>query len=65
MHAYWWGFWILIWVVYFSFFSSMRRVTYRKLQSPLQVLQQRYAAGQISSVEYEERHAKLIRDTAA
>lgn len=62
MHAYWWFFWILIWVVYFSFFSSMRRTTYRQMQSPLQMLQQRYAVGEITSEEYDERRAILVRD---
>jgi putative membrane protein len=62
MHAYWWFFWILIWVLYFSLFMPMRRATYRQIQSPLQLLQQRYAAGEITSEEYEERRAKLLRD---
>jgi putative membrane protein len=38
------------------------RVTYRQMQSPLQLLQRRYAAGEISSEEYEERRPKLLRD---
>jgi putative membrane protein len=38
------------------------RVTYRQMQSPLQLLQRRYAAGEITSDEYEERRAKLMRD---
>ena len=62
MHAYWWLFWILIWMVFFSFFMPMRRTTYRQMQSPLQILQQRYATGEITSEEYEERRAKLVRD---
>ena len=62
MHAYWWFFWILIWLSYFSFFTPMRRVDYRQLQSPLQLLQQRYAAGEITGDEYEERRTKLTRD---
>jgi putative membrane protein len=40
----------------------MRRVTYRAMQSPMQLLQLRYAAGEITCEEYEERRAKLIRD---
>jgi putative membrane protein len=43
----------------------MRRVTYRALQSPMQLLQRRYAAGEITSEEYEERRAKLLRDAKA
>jgi putative membrane protein len=32
------------------------------MQSPLQILKRRYAAGEITSEEYEERRAKLVRD---
>jgi len=62
MHAYWWFFWIFLWLMYFSWFMPMRRTTYRMLQTPLQVLQARYAAGEVTSEEYEERRAKLLRD---
>jgi len=64
MHAYWWFFWVFIWVLFFSFIMPVRRTTYRQMlmQSPLQLLQTRYAAGEITSEEYEERRAKLLRD---
>jgi len=64
MHAYWWVCWFLIWFFFLSFFMPVRRITYRKLQSqpPLQILQERYAAGEISSEEYDERRARLLRD---
>jgi putative membrane protein len=62
MHGYWWIFWILIWICFFSFMMPVRRTTYRQMQSPLQVLQRRYAAGEITSEEYEERRTKLLRD---
>jgi putative membrane protein len=32
------------------------------MQSPLQLLQKRYAAGEITSEDYEERRTKLLRD---
>jgi putative membrane protein len=62
MHWVWWFFWILLWIIFFSFMMPVRRITYRQMQSPLQLLQRRYAAGEISSEEYEERRAKLLRD---
>jgi len=62
MYSYWWVFWVLIWIVFFLFMMPVRRTTYRQLQSPLQLLQRRYAAGEITSEEYEERRAKLLRD---
>jgi len=62
MYSYWWVFWVLIWIVFFLFMMPVRRTTYRQLQSPLQLLQRRYAAGEITSQEYEERRVKLLRD---
>jgi putative membrane protein len=64
MHWYWWFFWILLWVMFFSFMMPMRRTTYREMQSPLRLLQRRYASGEITSEEYEERRAKLLRDAS-
>jgi putative membrane protein len=34
----------------------------RRRQTPLEILQRRYAAGEVSTTEYEERKAKLDRD---
>jgi len=45
--------------------TPVRRRTwasYREMQTPLQLLQRRYAAGEITTEEYEERRAKLMRD---
>jgi putative membrane protein len=64
MHLYWWFFWILLWVLFFSFMTPMRRTTYREMQSPLRMLQRKYAAGEITSEEYEERWAKLLLDAS-
>jgi putative membrane protein len=49
-------------MVFFSFMTPVRRTTYREMQSPLQLLKRRYAAGEINSEEYEERRARLLRD---
>jgi putative membrane protein len=62
MHAYWWFWWIFIWMMLLGFFVPVRRSNYRVMQSPLQILQARYAAGEITSEEYEERRSKLLRD---
>jgi putative membrane protein len=64
MHLYWWFFWILLWVLFFSFMTPMRRTTYREMLSPLRLLQRKYAAGEITSEEYEERWAKLLLDAS-
>jgi putative membrane protein len=49
-------------MLFFSFMMPVRRTTYREMLSPLEVLKRRYAAGEITSEEYEERRTKLLRD---
>lgn len=61
MGAFWWLFWIALIVVFFTLIEPVPRS--RRRETPLEVLQRRYAAGEISSEEYEERKAKLERDT--
>ncbi len=60
MHVLWWLFWIVLIVVAFFFFTPVPRS--RPRETPLELLQKRYAAGEISSEEYEERKARLERD---
>lgn len=60
MHAFWWLFWVILIVVLFSYFTPVPRS--RPRETPLELLQKRYAAGEISSEEYEERKARLERD---
>lgn len=62
MHLYWWLFWLLLWVLFFSFMTPMRRVAYRQMQSPMQLLKRRYAAGDITSDQYEQQKQQLVRD---
>jgi putative membrane protein len=61
MHLFWWLFWFLIIASFFSLLTPVPRKKMR--ETPLQVLQRRYAAGEISSQEYEERKQRLERDT--
>ncbi len=61
MHLFWWLFWFLIIASFFSLLTPVPRHKVR--ETPLQVLQRRYAAGEISSQEYEERKQRLDRDT--
>lgn len=58
MHIFWWLFWIAVIVVLFLPITLVSRG--RRRETPLEVLQRRYAAGEISTEEYEERKAKLI-----
>ena len=55
-----WFFWILLIVLFFLFLTPVpRRDVARLRQTPLEILQRRYAAGEISTAEYEERKARL------
>ena len=62
MHLFWWLFWFLIIATFFSVLTPVPR--HKARETPLQILQRRYAAGEISSEEYEERKARLERDAA-
>ena len=58
MHIFWWLFWVAVIVVLFLPITPVSRG--RRRETPLEVLQRRYAAGEVSTEEYEERKAKLI-----
>jgi len=57
MHVFWWLFWIAVIVALFAAFTPVSRR--RRRETPLELLKRRYAAGEISTEEYEERKAKL------
>lgn len=59
MHVFWWLFWIVLIVLLFSPITPVSRG--RRRETPLEILQRRYAAGEISTAEYEERKAKLTK----
>lgn len=59
MHVFWWLFWIAVMVILFTSLSPTSR---RQPERPLEILQRRYAAGEITTQEYEERKAVLERD---
>lgn len=63
MHIFWWLFWALLIVLFFTLATPVPK--HRVRETPLEILQRRYAAGEISSEEYEERKAKLERDTTS
>jgi putative membrane protein len=60
MHLFWWLFWIAVIVALFSLFTPVPRG--RRRETPLELLQRRYATGDITDKEYEERKTKLGRD---
>lgn len=60
MHAFWWLFWITLIVLFFALIKP--GAGGRRGKTPLELLQRRYASGEVSDKEYEERKAKLERD---
>ena len=60
MHFFWWVFWIALIVLFFSLLRPVPRR--RTRETPLQILQRRYASGDISTEEYEERKSRLEHD---
>jgi putative membrane protein len=60
MHLFWWLFWFLIISLFFSMLTPVPRHKVR--ETPLQILQRRLAAGEISTQEYEERKQRLERE---
>jgi putative membrane protein len=59
----WWLFWIILIVAFFAMVTPVpRRHARRTRVSALDILQRRYAAGELSTAEYEERRAILLRD---
>jgi putative membrane protein len=61
MHFFWWFFWVAIVVMLFTPITPIS--VGRRRDTPLEILQRRYAAGEISTEEYETRKAKLELDT--
>ena len=61
MHFFWWLFWVAAIMLLFSPITPVSRG--RRRETPLEVLQRRYAAGEVSTQEYEERKTALERDT--
>lgn len=61
MHVFWWVFWAVLIVVLLAFFVPVPRS--RGRGTPLEHLQRRYADGEISTEEYEQRKKRLEKDT--
>jgi putative membrane protein len=63
MHFFWWMFWVLLIVSFFSLAFPVPRSRMRLYRDdPLGILQRRYAAGEITTADYEERKAHIEQD---
>jgi len=60
MHLFWWLFWVLLIALFFGLLTPVPRHKVR--ETPLEILQRRYAAGELSTEEYEERKTRIKRD---
>ena len=67
MHGGWWVFWILITLAFVWMLSRAGANTQNgsraaQRDSPMEILKRRYAEGELSTEEYEERKERLERD---
>lgn len=62
MHLIWWLFWIAIFAMAFTTLTPVPKSQLKSGERALDILRGRYAAGQVSSEDYEIRKAVLERD---
>ncbi len=65
MNLVWWLFWIALLIVFFALATPVPRRRVRLYEHPLAILRRRYAAGEITTEEYDERRTRLLRDLQA
>ena len=63
MHMLWWFFWILAMFLLFGWFEPVPKKRLRR-DSPLDILQKRFASGEITNEEYQEKKSILEADVA-
>lgn len=60
MHISWWVFLILLSILFLAFFEAEpKHKAKKRREDPLDILKKRYASGEISTDEFEERKAHL------
>ena len=64
MHFFWWMFWVVLIIMFFGWTVPVpRRMVRMYREDALGILQRRYAAGEITTEEYEERKSRIQKDT--
>lgn len=60
MHMAWWVFWVLLIILFVAFMEAKpRKRTQQNSVKPIEILKRRYAEGEITTEEYEERKGRL------
>ena len=59
MHLLWWVFWGIGLFSLFAIFEPVSRKAQHTRQQPLQVLLKRYAAGELTDEEYENKKSRI------
>ena len=62
MHLVWWAFWIVLIVTVSTTFTPVPKSQMKSGERALDILRRRFAAGELSSQEFERRKAVLERD---
>ncbi len=60
MNVIWWILWVAIIATFFVFLTPVPRARARASDDPLSILNRRYAAGEITTAEFDERRARLL-----
>ena len=63
MHLLWWVFWVFLLVLMFGWFEPVPKKRLRR-DSPFDILQKRFASGEITNEEYQEKKSILEADAA-
>ena len=63
MHFFWWCFWIVLWVSFFTLLTpTPRRRWQRTSDSPKDILVRRLASGEINEQEFESRKSIIEKE---
>lgn len=60
MSLVWWIFWVALIAAFFVFLTPVPRSNVREREDPLKILKRRYAAGELTTAEFDERRARLL-----
>ncbi len=62
MNVIWWVFWLVVVAAFFTLLTPVPRGRVRE-NDPLAILKRRYAAGELTTAEFDERRSRLLETT--